>query len=52
MESIVQILGMVFVGIIMVCIGSTIVEYIFGATKPKNRLEENLKNFDKRKNGI
>ena len=52
MELIVQILGMAFVGIIMVCIGWTIVEYIFGAAKPKNRIEENLKNFDKRKHGI
>ncbi len=28
METIVQILGMAFVGIIMVCLGWTIVEYI------------------------
>ena len=51
--TVVQILGMAFVSIIVVCIGWSIIEYIFGTvTKPKNRLEENLKNFDKRKNGI
>ena len=47
METIVQILGMTFVGIIMICVGWTIVEYIFGAmSKPKNDIEENLKKFD------
>ena len=47
MELVVQILGMAFVCIIMMCIGWTIVAYIFGAAKPKNRIEENLKKFDK-----
>ena len=48
METVVQILGMAFVGIIMVCLGWTIVEYILGTmSKPKNKIEENLKKFDK-----
>ena len=48
MESVVQFLGMAFVCIIMVCIGWTIVEYLF-TTKISNRnkLEENLKKFEK-----
>ena len=51
--NLVQILGMIFVSIIVICIGWSIIEYIFGSIKePKNRLEENLKNFEKRKNGI
>ena len=47
--EIVQILGTGFVCIIMVCIGWTIVEYLFSwMTKPNNKLEENLKKFDKK----
>ena len=38
MELIAQILGMIFVGIIMICLGWTIVEYIFtGFEKPKKQ---------------
>ena len=48
MEIIIQILGMAFVGIIMICIGWTIVEYIFGLSKPKNRLEENIKKYEEK----
>jgi len=48
MEILVQFFGMVFVGIIMICIGWSIVEYIFGSVKPKNRIEENIKKLDKK----
>jgi len=51
-ETIVQIIGMVFVCIIMVCIGWTIVEYITNGFGDNNKLEDNLKKFNKRKNGI
>ena len=49
MELIVQILGMAFVGIIMVCIGWTVVEYAFNGFGDNNKLEENLKNFGKKR---
>ena len=49
MEMIVQILGMAFVGIIMICIGWTIVEYIFNGFGDSNKLEENMKKFDQKK---
>ncbi len=48
METIVQILGMVFVGIIMICIGWTIVEYIFNGTdKPGKRNKKLLDNMNR-----
>ena len=49
MEYIAQIFGMTFVCIIMICIGWTIVEYIASGFGDNNKLEENLKKFDKRK---
>ena len=49
METVVQFLGMAFVCVIMVCIGWTVVEYIVNGFGNNNKLEENLKKFDKRK---
>jgi len=55
METIVQILGMVFVGIIMICIGWTIVEYILngfddaGSVEKKNKkLLDNMNRMSKK----
>ncbi len=46
METIVQILGMVFVGIIMICIGWTIVEYIFNGFDDNSVEKKNKKLLD------
>jgi hypothetical protein len=51
METVVQILGMAFVGIIMMCIGWTIVSYIFnsiGSGKEDKKLLDNMKKMDKK----
>jgi Na+-driven multidrug efflux pump len=47
METVVQVLGMTFVGIIMICIGWTIVEYIINGFGDNNKLEENMKKFER-----
>jgi hypothetical protein len=51
METVIQIFGMCFVGLIMICIGWTIVEYIFTSINtPGNqnkKLLDNMKKFDK-----
>ena len=49
MEAVVQTFGMIFVGIIMMCIGWTVVEYIANGFGDNNKLEDNLKKFNKRK---
>jgi hypothetical protein len=46
-----QIFGMTFVGIIIVCLIWTICSYIAEAHSPNNKLEENIKKYNK-KNGI
>ena len=48
MEEVVQFLGMAFVCIIIICIGWSIVEYIFGSVKPKNKLEENIEKLNRK----
>ena len=48
METIVQVAGMTFVCIIMVCIGWTVVEYITNGFGDDNKLEKNIKNFGKK----
>ena len=54
-ETIAQVFGMIFVGIIVICIGATIVEYIItGLDKPgkaNKKLMDNIKKYEKR-NGI
>ena len=50
MDTIAQIFGMAFVGIIMICIGWTIVEYIHsGFNKPGKRNKKLLDNIKKLK---
>ena len=49
MEKVVQILGVGFVCIIMVCLVWTILSYIYYSLRDDNKLEENLKNFDNKK---
>jgi hypothetical protein len=52
MESVIVTMGMIFVGIIIVCLAWTILNYIADAYDPNNKLEENMKKFDvKKKNG-
>jgi len=51
METVAQIFGMTFVGIIVLCIGWTIVEYIFtGLDKPGKQDQDLLDNMRKLKN--
>ena len=51
MENILQIIGLVFVGIIMICIGWTIVEYIVtSVSRPGNQNRKLLENINKLKN--
>ena len=52
-ETIAVIFGMIFVGIIIICLIREIFQYIFpDGIKPKNNLEENLKKFEEKENGI
>lgn len=48
METVAIIFGMSFVGIILVCLAWTIVNYIMEEVQtPNDKLEENIKRFDK-----
>jgi len=42
MTDIVQIMGMIFVGIIMICMGWTIVEYIFTSLESPAKRNQKL----------
>jgi len=48
METVAVIFGMIFVGIILICIVVTMGEYIANATSPNNKLEDNIKKLDKK----
>ena len=50
MNTIAQIFGMTFVGIILVCLIWTVMSYIFSSeSRDRNKkLLDNMKNFDKR----
>ncbi len=48
METVAQIFGMTFVCIIIICLVWTIGSYIAEAYSPNNKLEDNLKRFDKK----
>ena len=50
MDTIAQIFGMTFVGIILVCLVWTIMSYIFSSeSRDRNKkLLDNMKNFDKK----
>ncbi len=51
MEIIIQIVGLGFVGIIMICIGWTIVEYIFiSVSRPGKQDKKLLENINNLKN--
>jgi hypothetical protein len=47
-DTIAMIFGMTFIGIILICLVWTILSYIMEAYNPKNKLEENIKKFDKK----
>ena len=49
METVVQVLGITFVCVIIVCIGWTVVEYVANRFGSNNKLEENLRNFGKKR---
>ena len=49
METVMVTLGMIFVGIIVICIVVSFGQYIADATSPNNKLEENIKKFGKQK---
>ena len=48
METIAQVFGMTFVGVILICLVWTICSYIAEAYTPNNKLEENIRAFDKK----
>jgi len=47
MEMVAQVFGMTFIGVILVCLIWTIGSYIAEIYSPNNKLEENIKEFDK-----
>ena len=50
-EQLAQVFGMAFVGIIMICIGLTIVEYLYtGMETPGKRNKKLMDNMKKMKN--
>ena len=50
MDTIAQIFGMTFVGVILVCLVWTVMSYIFSSeSRDRNKkLLDNMKNFDKK----
>ena len=49
METVAVIFGMVFVGIILVCLVGTIMSYITEAYSPNTKLEDNIKKWENQK---
>ena len=49
METVALVCAMIFVGIILICLGWTIGNYIAETYSPNNKLEENLRNFGKKR---
>jgi len=47
-DTIAVIFGMTFVGVILICLVWTILGYITEAYAPNNKLEENIRKFDKK----
>tara|TARA_R110001592_G_scaffold116329_1_gene317606 strand:+ start:1406 stop:1561 length:156 start_codon:yes stop_codon:yes gene_type:complete len=47
-EIVAQIFGMSFIGVIVVCLIWTIGNSIAEASSPNNKLEENIKKFEKK----
>ena len=52
MEMIAVIFGMTFVGMIVICMVWTICSYIADAYSPNNKLEENIKKFERRNESV
>jgi|TARA_R110000851_G_scaffold2660_1_gene10811 hypothetical protein len=48
MDTIAVIFGMTFVGVILICLVWTIMSYIAEVYAPNNKLEQNIKKFDKK----
>ena len=51
MDTVATIFGMIFVSVILICLVWTIGSYIADAYPSNNKLEENIKKFDKKQNG-
>ena len=49
METVAMIFGIVFVGIIVICLVGTILDNIARANSPNNKLEDNIKEYDRLK---
>jgi len=47
-DTIAVIFGMTFVGVILICLIWTIMSYISEAYAPNSKLEQNIKEFDKK----
>ena len=47
-ETIAVIFGMIFIGTILICLVWTIMSYIADEYAPNNKLEDNIKKFDKK----
>tara|TARA_R100001377_G_scaffold84408_1_gene67887 strand:+ start:699 stop:860 length:162 start_codon:yes stop_codon:yes gene_type:complete len=48
-ETVAVILGITFVGIILICLVWTIMSYIAESSAPNNKLEDNIKEYDRQK---
>ena len=48
MDMIAQVFGMIFVGIIVICLTSTILSYIFNREDSNKKLLDNMKKLDKK----
>lgn len=49
METVAQVFGMTFMGVILICLIWTIGSYIAESHSPNNKLEDNMKKFDKQR---
>ena len=49
MTEVAQVFGMVFVGIIVICLASTILNYIYNSQDSNKKLLDNMKKFDHKK---
>jgi|TARA_R110000744_G_C19256673_1_gene550889 hypothetical protein len=49
MENIIIVFGISFVGMILICLAWTVIEYVFIAYQKENKLERNMKEYDNKK---
>ena len=47
-EIVAQTIGMIFVGIIVICLTSTVLSYIFNREDSNKKLLDNMKKMDKK----